>query len=171
LNRLFETKPGADNHRTRNEVTLQSYTRRRFFGRQPLCGIGVMSRIAVIEIPAPCNARKADSRPDPGPFRNTAALLSPTSFAASAARLAATCAANGVDFLDPLNPLQPELDHDMTPPVGSVIVTTVLLKVALMKTIPAGTFFDFALRFLPPFLSAPCAAFAPVEFPVVTDVP
>lgn len=42
-------------------------TRRRFGGRQPLCGMGVTSRIAVMTKPADCSARTADSRPDPGP--------------------------------------------------------------------------------------------------------
>ena len=33
-------------------------TRRRLRGRQPLCGIGVMSRIALMEKPTACRARK-----------------------------------------------------------------------------------------------------------------
>ena len=37
-------------------------------GRQPLCGMGVTSRIAEISSPAFCKARIADSRPTPGPF-------------------------------------------------------------------------------------------------------
>ena len=40
----------------------------------------------------------------------------------------AICAANGVLFLDPLNPFNPELDHDNTFPWGSVMVTIVLLN-------------------------------------------
>ena len=43
-------------------------TRRRLGGRQPLCGIGVTSRMSVILNPAACSARSADSRPEPGPF-------------------------------------------------------------------------------------------------------
>jgi hypothetical protein len=42
-------------------------TRRRLRGRQPLCGIGVTSRIEVTVKPAACSARSADSRPEPGP--------------------------------------------------------------------------------------------------------
>ena len=42
-------------------------TRRRFGGRQPLCGMGVTSRIAVTCRPQDCSARSADSRPEPGP--------------------------------------------------------------------------------------------------------
>ena len=46
-----------------------------------------------------------------------------------AAQSAADCAANGVDFLDPLNPSDPALDHDRALPCMSVSVTSVLLKV------------------------------------------
>ena len=45
-----------------------NYTRRRFGGRQPLCGNGVTSTISVTSIPALCTARIADSRPLPGPL-------------------------------------------------------------------------------------------------------
>ena len=44
------------------------YTRRRFGGRQPLCGIGVTSLIMVTSRPAACSARIAASRPEPGPL-------------------------------------------------------------------------------------------------------
>ena len=47
------------------------YTRRRLRARQPLCGIGVTSRITVIINPADCRARTADSRPEPGPCTRT----------------------------------------------------------------------------------------------------
>ena len=43
------------------------YTRRRFGGRQPLCAIGVTSRIDVMLKPIAANARSALSRPEPGP--------------------------------------------------------------------------------------------------------
>src|SRR4029450_9652024 len=43
------------------------YTRRRLGGRQPLCGIGVTSRIDLISTPAAWSARIADSRPLPAP--------------------------------------------------------------------------------------------------------
>jgi hypothetical protein len=56
--------------------------------------------------------------------------LMPLSIAFLAASSAAVCAAKGVLFLDPLNPLAPALDHEMTFPFTSVIVTIVLLKVA-----------------------------------------
>src|SRR6267143_3580767 len=54
-----------------------SYTRRRFGGRQPLCGIGVTSRITTMWSPAAASARTADSRPEPGPFTRTSTLFIP----------------------------------------------------------------------------------------------
>ena len=51
---------------------LESHqTRLRFGGRQPLCGIGVTSRIERTSSPAAARARTADSRPDPGPATRT----------------------------------------------------------------------------------------------------
>ena len=43
-------------------------TLRRFGGRQPLCGIGVTSVMAVTSRPAVWRERIACSRPAPGPF-------------------------------------------------------------------------------------------------------
>jgi len=45
--------------------------RRFFFGRQPLCGSGVMSLIEVTSNPAVWSERIADSRPEPGPLTKT----------------------------------------------------------------------------------------------------
>ena len=42
---------------------------------------------------------------------------------------AAVCAANGVDFREPLNPNPPELAHERALPCVSVMVTMVLLNV------------------------------------------
>src|SRR5688572_1062920 len=65
---------------TSHSITLEStnsptdapaQTRRRFVGRQPLCGIGVTSRMDFTSIPIVCSARMADSRPEPGPFTRT----------------------------------------------------------------------------------------------------
>ena len=53
---------------------------------------------------------------------------------------AATCAAYGVDFLDPLKPFDPADDHDITLPFSSAIEIIVLLKVELTKAIPEDTF-------------------------------
>ena len=52
---------------------------------------------------------------------------------------AATVAAKGVDFFDPLNPAFPELPHVTTLPCMSVIVISVLLKVALMCAMPSAS--------------------------------
>src|SRR5438309_11762018 len=54
-----------------------TYTLRRFGGRQPLCGIGVTSRIERTSIPDAANARTADSRPEPGPLTRTSTLRTP----------------------------------------------------------------------------------------------
>src|SRR5688572_22498561 len=52
---------------------------------------------------------------------------------------AATVAANGVDFFEPLKPALPELPHVTTLPWLSVIVTSVLLNVALMCATPSAS--------------------------------
>src|SRR5699024_9460660 len=124
---------------------IVNYTRRRFGGRQPLCGTGVTSLIDVISNPAVCNARIADSRPPPGRFTVTSTVLRPCSIAALEAVSEAICAAKGVDFLEPLNPNAPADDHERALPNSSVIVTIVLLKVERMCATPASTFF-FTLR-------------------------
>ena len=63
-----------------------------------------MSLIDRILKPLACNALKAVSRPDPGPLTSTDKVFIPNSRAFDAAASAATCAAYGVDFLEPLNP-------------------------------------------------------------------
>ena len=66
-------------------IVIKDYTRRRFGGRQPLCGTGVTSRIAVTSRPAAARARIADSRPEPGPLTVTSTVLRPCSCADLAA--------------------------------------------------------------------------------------
>ena len=56
-----------------------------------------------------------------------------------AASSAALCAANAVDFLDPLNPTVPALPQAITLPMGSVNVMMVLLNVDCMYALPVGT--------------------------------
>src|SRR5579883_1031111 len=73
-----------------------NYTRRFLGGRQPLCGSGVTSSMALIVRPAACKAVIADSRPEPGPLTRTSTSLRPNLLARSAATSAARCAANGV---------------------------------------------------------------------------
>src|SRR5438445_13254986 len=108
------------------------YTRRRFGGRQPLCGMGVMSRMSVTFRPAAASARSADSRPAPGPFTITDTFFRPCSIAFAAASPAATCAANGVDLIEPLKPRSPAEDQEITFPETSVMVMMVLLNVLWM---------------------------------------
>src|SRR5438093_766336 len=78
------------------------YTRRRLGGRQPLWGMGVTSRMAVISSPTACSDRMAASRPDPGPRTYTSTCLSPSSMALRAAFSAAVWAAKGVLFRERL---------------------------------------------------------------------
>src|SRR6476619_8658189 len=129
-------------------------TRRRFGGRQPLCGIGVVSRMARTSMPTVDNARTADSRPEPGPATFTSTDRIPASFALFAAVMEACWAAKGVPLRDPRNPSEPELDQASTLPTVSVMVTMVLLKDACTWTKPTGTFFfSFFLKlfFFPVF--------------------
>jgi hypothetical protein len=65
----------------------------------------------------------------------------PWSIALRAAFSAASWAANGVDFREPLSPTWPDEAHAMTAPVGSVMDTIVLLNVDLMWACPCATFF------------------------------
>src|SRR6187549_576110 len=111
-------------------LSLPLQTRRFFGGRQPLCGIGVMSEMLVILSPAPFSARTADSRPGPGPPTRTSTFFTPCSIAALPAFSAATCAANGVDLREPRKPQPPDVAHDRVFPCRSVIVMIVLLNEA-----------------------------------------
>src|SRR5512144_1955422 len=79
----------------------------------------------------------------------TETVFTPHSIAFLATSSAATVAAKGVLFLDPLNPFDPELHHARVFPSGSVIVMIVLLKVAWMWATPTGTLLR---TFLFPFL-------------------
>src|SRR6476659_1862674 len=120
--------------------------RRRFGGRQPLCGTGVTSWISVILMPRLFSARTADSRPGPGPLIRTSRFLTPCSCATRPAFSAATCAANGVDLREPLKPAPPDVAHDRALPCRSVIVMIVLLNEAWMCAMPSATFFLTFLR-------------------------
>src|SRR3990172_9216061 len=115
------------------------YTLRLLGGLQPLCGSGVTSLMRLMLNPAACRDLNAASLPAPGPFINTSTVLTPLSIAFFAANSAATWAANGVPFLEPLKPCAPELDHAMTFPAGSVMLTIVLLKVDFIWATPLDT--------------------------------
>src|SRR5246127_1161916 len=111
-----------------SQPVTHTYTLRRFGGRQPLCGIGVTSRIERTSIPAAASARTADSRPEPGPLTRTTTERRPWSRAWLAALIAACCAANGVPLRDPRKPSEPEDFHESVLPCWSVMVTMVLLN-------------------------------------------
>src|SRR5215475_1218068 len=89
----------------------------------------------------------ADSRPEPGPCTRTCTRLTPRPSASRAHCSAATVAANGVDFLEPLNPALPDEPHETALPCESVMVMVVLLNVALICATPSASTTRFA--FLP----------------------
>src|SRR6266704_6303962 len=114
-------------------------TRRFLGGRQPLCGIGVTSRIERICRPAVASAWIADSRPDPGPCTLTWTRRTPSVTASRPACSPATVAAKGVDFFDPLKPALPAEPQEIVFPLLSVIVIVVLLKVAETCATPSAS--------------------------------
>src|SRR5580700_2657539 len=134
---ILRVEPGIPNH---VGIAIDQ-TLRRLGGRQPLCGIGVTSRMLRTSMPVVARARIADSRPEPGPETRTSTERRPWSRAAAAAPAAACCAANGVPLREPRKPSEPEDFQLSVLPVWSVIVTMVLLNEAWMKTRPYGTFF------------------------------
>src|SRR5918992_1318356 len=81
----------------------------------------------------------ADSRPLPGPCTRTCTRRSPMFTTSRAQFSAATVAANGVDFLEPLNPALPADPHARVLPRMSVIVMSRLLNVAEMWTMPSDS--------------------------------
>jgi hypothetical protein len=121
-----------------------------------LCGIGVTSLIDLTCSPAAASAWMADSRPLPGPCTRTWTRFTPAVNASRAHCSAATVAANGVLFFEPLKPALPLDPHAMVLPRGSVIVTVVLLNVALTCATPSASttrfdFFPVAIRYLVTF--------------------
>src|SRR5574338_1407228 len=112
-------------------------TRRFLGGRQPLCGIGVTSRMDMTLRPAEASAWMADSRPLPGPCTRTCTRRRPMLTASRAQFSAATVAANGVLFLEPLKPALPAVPHESVLPRMSVMVISTLLKVAEMWATPS----------------------------------
>src|SRR4051812_44187648 len=102
--------------------------------------------------PAAASAWIADSRPLPGPCTRTCTRRTPRLCASRAAPSAATVAANGVLFLEPLKPALPDDPHATVLPCMSVMVTVVLLKVAAMCATPSASmtrlvFFPVAILF------------------------
>src|SRR6266851_2467131 len=137
--------------RVSSHLRATPQTRRRFGGRQPLCGTGVTSWIEPTSRPVACSDRIAVSRPEPGPFTNTSTFRMPCSIARRAAASAAIWAANGVDLREPLKPTCPDEAQEMTLPPGSVIETMVLLNVLLIWACPCAMFLrSFRRTFLTP---------------------
>src|SRR5438045_780650 len=89
----------------------------------------------------------ADSRPDPGPCTRTCTRFTPRPSASRAHCSAATVAANGVLFLEPLNPALPDEPQEIALPCVSVMVMVVLLNVAAIWAMPSASTTRFA--FLP----------------------
>src|SRR6266513_3611160 len=131
--------------------------RRRFGGRQPLCGTGVTSEMLLILRPSAFRARTADSRPGPGPLILTSSFLTPHSCAALPADSAATWAANGVDLREPLKPAPPDVAQDKALPWRSVMVMIVLLNDAWICAMPSEMFFLTFLRVRVTVLVGACA--------------
>src|SRR5579862_4756670 len=66
-----------------------------------------------------------------------------------AAASAVTCAANGVDLREPLNPAEPADSQTITLPCGSVSATIVLLNEVLMCAWPIAMFLRTRRRVRP----------------------
>src|SRR5207247_842705 len=115
-------------------------TLRLFFGRTPLCACGETSLTPRISSPAAWSDRIAVSRPEPGPLTKTSTFCRPCSMPLRAAASAVTCAANGVDLREPLNPAEPADSQTITLPSGSVSATIVLLNDVLMWACPIAMF-------------------------------
>src|SRR3954463_4415693 len=94
--------------------------------------------------PTDASAWMADSRPLPGPCTRTCTRRSPRFMASRPQFSAATVAAKGVDFLEPLNPALPADPQASVLPRMSVMVISRLLNVAEMCAIPSEstTFLD-----------------------------
>src|SRR5438128_6611987 len=91
----------------------------------------------------------ADSRPEQGPCTRTCTRFTPRFNASRAACSAATVAAKGVDFLEPLNPALPDEPQVIALPCRSVIVMSVLLNVAVTCAMPSASTI-FLVRLAPP---------------------
>src|ERR671935_2039101 len=102
-------------------------------------------------------------------------MWSPCSMPFRAHESAVTCAANGVDFRDPLKPAEPADSHAMTFPSLSVRDTIVLLNDVLMCAWPIALFFRTRRRVRPrvawrrgganylPFFPRPTVFFGPLR--------
>src|SRR5688572_26918446 len=107
--------------------------------------------------PTEASAWMADSRPLPGPCTRTCTRRSPRFIASRPQFSAATVAANGVDFLEPLKPALPADPHASALPRMSVMVMSRLLNVAEMWAMPSDST-TFLPRLAPAALGAGAAA-------------
>jgi len=122
----------------------------------------------VILRPVLRSARRAASRPAPGPLIKTSTSRKPLVIALRAVASTAIVAAKGVLLRAPLNPLAPEEPQQSVLPRSSVIVTSVLLNVAVTNTFPFSTRCSVLFAFMVLFryyLLAASAAFG-VSVPV-----
>ena len=145
------------------------------WGRTPLWACGVTSLTPRISSPAAWSERIAVSRPEPGPFTKTSTFCRPCSMPLRAHESAVTCAANGVDLREPLNPAEPADSHAITLPSLSVRATIVLLNDVLMCAWPIAMFLRTRRRVRPrvacrrggaiylPFLPRPTVFFGPLR--------
>src|SRR5262245_6692263 len=136
-------------------------TLRRLGGRQPLCGMGVTSVMALTSSPADCSERIACSRPAPGPLTKTSTWRMPCSIALRAASSADSAAAYGVLLREPLKPATPAEPQLTTAPARSVIVMIVLLNEAWTCAWPWGTFLRSRRRCLTAFLRSAMSGQSP----------
>src|SRR5262245_11313576 len=81
----------------------------------------------------------ADSRPLPGPCTRTCTRRTPRFMASRPQFSAATVAAKGVDFFEPLKPALPAEPQASALPLRSVMVIRRLLNVAEMWAIPSDS--------------------------------
>src|SRR4029077_12664017 len=132
---------GGTGDRRNRCIGPSDQTLRRLGGRQPLCGMGVTSVMALTSSPADWSDRMACSRPAPGPLTKTSTWRIPCSIALRAATSAESAAAYGVLLREPLNPATPAEPQLTTAPPRSVIVMIVLLNDAWIRACPIGTFF------------------------------
>ncbi len=95
--------------------------------RQPLCGIGVTSRMDVTVKPAACSARRADSRPEPGPQTSTSTMRMPSRGLAGGILGGDLRGIRG-GLPRTLEAHQPDDDQEMVLPCASVMVIIVLLN-------------------------------------------
>src|SRR5690242_21924662 len=98
----------------------------------------------------------ADSRPLPGPWTRTWTRRRPRFIASRPQFSAATVAANGVDFLEPLKPALPAVPHVSALPRRSVMVMRTLLNVAEMWAMPSDST-TFLPRLAPAVLAGAAA--------------